>query len=107
MCDCESARECGERHFVASHSARKRQATAGGADSASLTEALTSIYVLTVEIAPNRNPYRAISRRNVAIRAGVGINASVPSPSTRDLPRTFPFERSLTYRRWLLSAPPA
>ena len=107
MCDLESAREGGERHLVASDIARKRQATAGGADSASLTEAPTSIYVLTVEIAPNRNPYRAISRRNVAIRAGVGISASVPSPSPPGQPRAFPLERSFTLRSWLLFAPPA
>lgn len=96
MCDCKSAREGGERHLVASDYGRKRQATACEADSASLTGAPTPIYVLTVEIAPDRDPYRVISQRNVAIRAGVGINASVPSPSPPGQPRAFPFERSLT-----------
>ena len=62
MCDCEGAREGGERHLVASDFERKRQAIAREADSASLTEAPTPIYVLTVEIAPDRDPYRAISR---------------------------------------------
>lgn len=62
MCDCEGAREGGERHLVASDFERKRQATAREAGQASLTRAPAPIYALTVEIAPDHDPYRAISR---------------------------------------------